>query len=402
MNLKPQQRLCKDWLSTYIEYCKSQESPELFHYWTALSVVGASMQRNAFIDRGFYTLFPNLYVIIIAASGAQRKSVSTGIGIKLLKKACPDLTIIHDRATPEGLMDVMQSKRQDPNDPLQIVDDSVIYIYASELGVFLGSAKYLADLIPILTNLYDGKEDTGYITKTKGKLKIKDGLISILGCSTPDWIPRCMPDDAVGGGFTSRFIFVSAPGSKKNAWPQKTQEMIELEKKLIHDLALISTIKGEFVPTSAARQWFDDWYCNVLPAQGDQKLDGYFSRKHDHILKLAMLISACRNDQYVIDTHHIQMAKAALEAVEPFMTRAFSTMGITDQHNIGMKVMMYMYQQGGKVKYSDILRRLSKYVKNSEQLKDAMFMLDQQGYVQQIISGKSTFWSLLIDPNTLQ
>lgn len=385
-----------------MECTQEHESPELFHYWTALSVVGASMKRNVFLDRVFYTLFPNLYVIIVGASGIQRKSVSTGYGVRMLREAAgKTLTIIHDKATPEGLFDVMQTKRVDPNDPMSVIDDACLYVYASELGVFLGTSKYLTDLIPLLTTLYDGKDVSDYVTKTKGRFSIKNGILSILGCSTPDWIPRCMPDDAIGGGFISRFIFVASPGGKRVAWPVKTPRMAILEQDLQHDLYLMTSLQGGFDFTPQARQWFEDWYHNQKPILGDPKFDGYYSRKHDHIFKLAMIISSCRNEQYVIDTHHLEQAKASLDAVEPYMHKAFSNIGTTNQFNIGMKILQYMYRQGGKAKYAEILRHVTRYIHGSEELKDVMYMLAAQQYVRQVMAGSVSYWELMVDPNTI-
>jgi len=68
--------LRKDWLSSYLEYTSGQESPRNFHFWTGLSILGGALRRNVVLDRVYYKLFPNLYVILVAASAACKKKCS--------------------------------------------------------------------------------------------------------------------------------------------------------------------------------------------------------------------------------------------------------------------------------------------------------------------------------------
>lgn len=397
----PQYRKCHDWLATYMEFTNTHEAPEVYHLWTALSVVGAAAKRNMSFDRTFYTVFPNLYVIIVGPTG-DRKSSAAKVGVKILRKAVKDtMTIISDRATPEGLINAMNVKKIDPDDPQAVISDSCIYIFASELGVFLGRSKYLGDMIPILTNLYEGTDFSDYVTKSKGTFKIENGILSFLGCSTPDWIPRCMPEDSAGGGFASRFIFVSGGGGKKIAWVERTPKMVMLEAALVHDLQKISELKGQFGVTADAHDWFESWYKTGTPVVMDPKLAGYYSRKHDFIFKLAMISSICRNEQFIIDVHNLEQAKATLESAEPFMLRAYANLGVTEQANVGMKILFFLQRNGGRAKWSEILRHVWKYIRNADELKTIMASFEQQGYVQCQAAGNATIWSLLVDPNSI-
>ena len=61
-------RLLDDWLTTYTEYTSEQESPALFHLWVGTSVIASAMERRCYINRGYYTLYPNLYIVLIGES----------------------------------------------------------------------------------------------------------------------------------------------------------------------------------------------------------------------------------------------------------------------------------------------------------------------------------------------
>ena len=92
------------WLEKYLEYTEDQESPSIFHLWVGLSLISAVLGRRVWIDRGYYFLFPNLYVVLVAGSARARKSTALGIGVGLLKKAGVDVNIISQKITPEAFI----------------------------------------------------------------------------------------------------------------------------------------------------------------------------------------------------------------------------------------------------------------------------------------------------------
>ena len=74
-----------DWLEGYVKFTSNSEPPELFHIWTALSVLAASLQRKCSLPWGTLTFYPNLYVVLIAPSGKARKGTAMGPGMDLLE-----------------------------------------------------------------------------------------------------------------------------------------------------------------------------------------------------------------------------------------------------------------------------------------------------------------------------
>jgi hypothetical protein len=58
-----EQRIHTNWIADYIKYASYQESPPLFHKWTAISTLAATLNRNVFIQRGYNRLYPNLYTV---------------------------------------------------------------------------------------------------------------------------------------------------------------------------------------------------------------------------------------------------------------------------------------------------------------------------------------------------
>ena len=97
-------RKLEDWLSSYLIYTEKQESPEKLHFWVGLSVLSAALKRQVWIDKGYYKLYSNIYVLLVAESAMLRKSTAMDIGVKLVRDSVPDLYYISGSMTPEGLL----------------------------------------------------------------------------------------------------------------------------------------------------------------------------------------------------------------------------------------------------------------------------------------------------------
>jgi len=141
-------RKVNHWLQAYLEYTAEQESPRAFHTWVGLSVIASTLERRVWLNRGYYDLFPNLYVVLVGASAKVRKTTAVNTGYNLLREALPDITIVSQKMTPEALINVfVQESRERKMSGGTIV--------STELGVFLGSGTRATDLMQLLTDWYD-------------------------------------------------------------------------------------------------------------------------------------------------------------------------------------------------------------------------------------------------------
>jgi len=74
-------------LEHYRKYSSGNETPELMHLWVGLSVLAGACEKRLWIDQGYFRLYLNLYVILLAPAGVCAKSTSMDLGAKLLKEA---------------------------------------------------------------------------------------------------------------------------------------------------------------------------------------------------------------------------------------------------------------------------------------------------------------------------
>jgi hypothetical protein len=76
----------KNWIYKYLKYTDQMESPSSFHIWSALAALSCTLQRKVWINRGFYTLYPNQYIILVAESAFWSRADLQAVLYSLLQK----------------------------------------------------------------------------------------------------------------------------------------------------------------------------------------------------------------------------------------------------------------------------------------------------------------------------
>lgn len=313
-----------NWLSTYLDYTKPLESPTSYHIWCGIAIVAACLRRVVWADIGF-EIYPNLYIVLVGPAGKCRKTVAINTATKLTTKL-QDVKLSADAITREALIRAIK----DSQAMLTLVHGGVythssLTVISKELSVFLGTGNH--DLLSLLTDLYDCAERWEYRTKGSGIDTIYGAWLNILGASTPAWLVGSMPLTAIGGGFTSRVIFVVEDNVRhKNAFPRLDKN---LRKSLANDLETISMIRGEMKLTPTAIKMFEEWYNRKSNETiTDARFSGYVERKHVHLIKTAMVLSACDSKSgNMIEDIHIAQALKFLTDIEENMVRAFGAAG---------------------------------------------------------------------------
>jgi len=306
------------WLDTYIDYTSKQKSPKSFHYWNGISALSATLGRHIWIDRGYYTLYPNLYIILVAGSARCAKSTSTNLAMDVVKKIKNPPMVFAQKVTTESLIEALiQAKAE---------GSCAGIIHASELNVFMTSESQKSGLIPVLTDLYDCPDIWTYSTRSHGREKMENVCLSFLAATTPEGLPLSIPPSAIGGGFTSRVVFVYQDRpSNDNMFP-KVDATTQMKKvKLIEDLNIIRELRGPFSLTPDAVEYADIWYTNEAKKSRNSKLDGYFGRKHDTLLKIAMILSASESSNKMISLMHLKRGLGILDDNEINLDRMMSS-----------------------------------------------------------------------------
>ena len=355
-------RNVSDWLVGYLQYVENTEPPLQFHTWCAISTIAGALQRRVWLNwEG--SIYPNQYIMLVGNSGATRKGVALDKSRWFLENM-PHISLERgNRVTKEQLaidMSTAMSQFLDPMGKLRF-QNAMTHI-CPELVVFLGQRDLL--LLGWLTDWYDSLPVWENRTKTAGVDEIHNMCYNLLAGTAPDWISSMIPEEAMGGGFTSRCMFVYEERKRKVVSdPRMTTAELDMRARLLDDLVQISEVAGEVEVSPKALSDYTDWYeqqeADILdgnPPIREQRLQGYLSRRQTHCWKLSMALSFSRSNERVIKLQDMRRARRLLAATERRMGMTFGGVGRGRYSQALHNVIAYM-QERGRATHSELLRQ---------------------------------------------
>ena len=341
-------RALKDWIDSYLDFVDNSEPPQMFKLWCAISLIASALERKCFLSWGTLTFYPNMYVVLVAPSGKARKGTAMSPALKMLEEI--NVKLAAEAITREALIQTLaESADSTPNDDGTLDNHCSLTVWSPELTVFLGHQNF--QLMSDLTDWYDCRSSWTYRTKNQGTDIIKGVWVNLLGATTPDLIRSALPMDAIGGGLTSRMIFVYEPRRGKIVpTPFLSNEDKALRVQLMNDLADIRMMKGMFKVTKEFVELWIDWYSaqEDNPPFKDNRFDGYIERRPNHVMKLAMVCSASRSESMVISDKDLTRAINILTETEKKMPFTFSGMGRSNASDIVASIMSEIASRGEK------------------------------------------------------
>lgn len=346
-------RECKDWIATYLEYTKNSEPPTIYHNWGALAIIAGALQRKVHLRMGFEKIYPNLYVILVGNSGRTRKGVALDVAYKMLSKIST-VSVAPESSSREALILAMKRALRNFQDSEtgEISMHCSITAFPEELAVLLGQGDI--KLLANLTDWYNSKDEWSYETVGRGRDALQGVCLNLFGATAPDWIQSMLPQEAVGGGFTSRVIFVVAE-NKRATVPEHTltPEELEMQERLGRDLERIHQLQGRFEFSDEGKDAYMGWYLEQdallskgQPAIDDRRFAGYCERRATHLRKLMMLVSASHSDSLIITDQDFKSALSILTITEGKMHKTFGGLGTAPHSDISEKVMNYIRTLG--------------------------------------------------------
>lgn len=344
-----------DWIDAYVEYTDSSESPLSYHTWSALSVIAGALQRKVYLPWGLgQVIYPNMYIVLVGASGRTRKGSALGIAKEFLKNTSGVSVAPESSTGREAMILAMKRAVQQIENPTtrQLETHCSISAVSEELSVFLGQGNitYLANL----TDWYDSKDEWEYESVGRGRDRLSGLCLNLIGGTAPDWLQSMIPAEAVGGGFTSRVIFIVEERKRKSVPKHVMTEREKwLQEALLADLERISKLGGAFEMDKEAENLYTDWYIdedtklsNGQPVIDDPRFAGYCERRATHIRKLMMCCAAARSDNLIIEAADFYKAKGLLESAEVHMSKTFGGLGRARNSDILENIKNFIQRMG--------------------------------------------------------
>lgn len=369
-------RKCADWLTSFCEYASYGEAPRRMYFWTGVSTLAGALRRKVWIDQAYFRWQPNFYIILVAPPGIVSKSTTADVGMSLLRQVS-EIKFGPSVVTWQALVQSFSQAIETFFVQGELQTMSPMTIASSEFGNLLNPQD--RDMVDMLVNLWDGKPFTKH-TKMSGTDTVVNPWINIIACTTPEWIAGSFPEYMIGGGFTSRCVFVYAETKEKYvAYPglQVPTDLKAQEEALVHDLEHISVnLAGEYRLTPEAIEWGTAWY-RVHYERDAKRLEGsryggYVARKQTHIHKLAMVLAASCRDELIITLEDLQTAYTMVTDLEKEMPKVFDKIGMKEESQQLERLVLYINGKGGQIPYTEVYRFLQHQFPYKRDLENAV------------------------------
>lgn len=391
-------RKLDNWLKAYMEYTAYNEAPEHFHFWTGVGVIAGALRRKVWIDMRYFQWSPNFYIVLVAPPGIVNKSTTIGIGKELLD-AVEGIHFGPSTITWQSLItDLAACAESVPMSATTFQTMSNLTFVISELGTFVDFSD--RRMIDVLVDLWDNRPGAWEkSTKMFGKESVVNPWMNILGATTPAWLADNLPVSMIGGGFTSRCIWLFSSKKKCHiAYPQRQVTPAKLDKlkeDLINDLRIIAELKGEFQLTEDAYQFGEAWYekHSLKLEANDAEHDtygGYHARTQTQLHKLAMVISASQRSDLVISRQDLETAAHLVDALEHDIPKVFKTLHATAEMGKAHELVAIV-QKHGQIRRAELYQKYFFHSMTAKEFGESLQAASEAGYITQVQSG-FTVW----------
>lgn len=325
------------WVEQIVQSARELEPPENFWRWASLSAISAVLKDQVWIARGegYYSLYPNIYVMLYADSGLK-KGPPVAFARKLVTKV-NNTKVIHGRSSIQGIMKELATAKTEPGGKI-VGGNAAGFIVASEF-----TSSLVADPVAmnILTDLYDRIYNEG---EFKSLLKmetfsLKNPTVSMLVATNEAHFEDFIGQKDRHGGFMGRmFVIAENKTNTLNSLINKLESFPDVEKFYPY-LKELSNLKGPFesLANTAAGKRYDDWYMEFygkIRDNGIKDKTGTIQRFGDSVLKVAMLLSLSRKPELKIDECSMNESIAVCEQLIGNIRK--TTMGREGKSNYAM------------------------------------------------------------------
>jgi hypothetical protein len=382
-----------DFFDQYLAYTQETEACAIYHRWCAIISISALLARNVWLKHGHFTVYPNIYGMLIGEPGA-RKSTAIKIAKKLMQQT-GYYTFASNRTSKEKfLLDL--SKGMNGADIIDdILEENIFgskeatsritecFVCNDEFNNFIGLSNI--DFISILGELWD--YEGVYENKLKNSQSdyIPNPAITILGGNTQTNFAAAFPPSVLGQGFFSRLLLIYGERVRpKITFP--AEPTTEATEAIVSTLKRLRTIPlQEYSIPISSKNLLDKIYRSWRDLD-DPRFASYSNRRFNHLLKL-VLIYASIEFRNTVSEGDIIKANTILTYTEHFMPKALGEIGKSRHSDTSHKVVQIILSAPGVSKFKDIWKHVNNDLEKMTDLATLLQNLVAADKIQQVEGG---------------
>jgi len=373
-------------LKEYLHYVAETEPPTIFQRWSFICAVGALLERNVSYGDGYFTCYPNLYVMLMGISGT-RKSTAINLAKEQLKLAGFTAFSAEQTSKEKYLQDLDEQHSLFEGDSGSITTAELFgnsaemeskatpnFIVAGEFNDFIGNGNI--EFMSWLGNLWDWKGLYTKRLKTGKSVSIPNPTISLLAGNTATGFSLAFPPTAIGQGFFSRLILIhSDPSGRSKRKPHFPPNDIAIQLTRIR-----AQIQGNMKATALAEKLLDVIYENPTKLE-DARFNAYLSRRYQQLCKVAMILTAMRGCMEITE-HDVILANTILTHAEYLMPKALGEFGKARSSDVANTILGMIQNAGDLVTPDTLWSTVSQDIDNGTQFQEILRKLLAAGKIQ--------------------
>lgn len=387
-----------DFLKELHESTEEIETPASFVRWAGLCSISAILRRNVWLDKFAYRVYPNIYVILEADSG-KAKGYANIIVSKLVEPV-DNTRIISGRNSIQSIIKELSTARSSQNGKPPDLEAACIL----NSGEFINLIIEDPAAFGILMDLYDSNWHTGKWTnslKVSGKETLNKPYVVLLGSSNETLLKEALPEYATKGGLIGRTIIVREKRRRINNPLLDAPKKLPDWKVLSDYLKEVSKLRGEFVWSSDAKEYYREWYHSFYG--GRESLDddtadkrdktGSGNRLKDAVIKVAMCLAVSRRLKLTLELSDIKESLEDLLLIKASEGDLFLVGGA--KSDLAQKTRAVLTSITKKLKVARIRILQENFgIINAEELDKVIDNLKQARFVSEVREGKDIFYEL--------
>jgi hypothetical protein len=372
--------------SLYRDYVANSEPPDIYHCWSAFSLLSNLVGKKCFIPQGHFTVYPQLYILLLGNSG-NRKSTAMNFAQGLVRDC--GIETFGSKSSAEGLTDYLAEN--EVKHTVGSIDASYRQagIFADEMEVFLGGRHVNASMVSFLTEIWDVEEFVERKRNGNQKTTIENPYVTLLGCAVTDWLSKTLKERLLTAGLARRLILVYAAARKGYfANPIYGEREAQLHADLVTECLGMRSMAGGFMLTPKAMQVWEKVYIEIQEEANHhiELVRAYFTSKHILILKLALLMRITSSPKRLIDSRTLLLSYQVLNETEKDIDWLYGQVG----RNELKPYLDELYNQikKGPTTFAELLKENVVNLEMAE-LRDALNTLEQMHYIRASASSPS-------------
>jgi len=157
----------------------------------------------------------------------------------------------------------------------------------------------------------------------------------------------------------------------------------EKRMKLLESLRLMTQVRGQVRMSAECEAKYVEWYnVNQKQRHENKQFSGYYERKPDHAIRIAMLlsISGSKQNHLTMEWEQLDHAIRILDWVEKWLPATFDSLQESTAGAATMNIIKQLKSRNGTEKHSTLLR-LNCRKMNAVQFKEAINTCIQAGMI---------------------